>query len=280
MRPNCPQCDERAPERGALCAACADALGTCDGLLPEHLVSRVTAGDGWLVDCWGQPHPIAATGTVVGRLLTQTLAIFHDTVSRAHAEIDRGGRGWLLRDLGSKNGSFVNGERVDGRRRLEHRDSVRFGKVSVCFLSGVEALPAGSGLSVLTVSATGAGTESHVLRDPDGSQELQLLSLSERGVVLHRATSVDPWSEMNLAPLEFELLRVLVAKRRSAAHEVDRSVPTKELARRLPFRSEYANEENVRQAIKRLRLALQQVGVSDLVRSAPHRGYSVAWPVG
>jgi DNA-binding winged helix-turn-helix (wHTH) protein len=47
----------------------------------------------------------------------------------------------------------------------------------------------------------------------------------------------------------------------------------------LPFQSRYANEENVRQIVRRLRSALKKVGISDLVESIPRRGYYVAWSV-
>jgi hypothetical protein len=49
-------------------------------------------------------------------------------VSRLHAELERLGDVWVISDDGlSRNGSFVNGERVMGRRRLRDGDTMRCG---------------------------------------------------------------------------------------------------------------------------------------------------------
>ena len=59
-----------------------------------------------------------------------------EEVSRLHAEIERIGGEWTVSDDGlSRNGSFVNGERVAGRRRLADRDELRFGSTMVLFRS-------------------------------------------------------------------------------------------------------------------------------------------------
>ena len=51
-----------------------------------------------------------------------------------HAELERLGEEWALADDGlSRNGSFVNGERVVGRRRLRDGDVLRFGDTPVLF---------------------------------------------------------------------------------------------------------------------------------------------------
>lgn len=55
-------------------------------------------------------------------------------VSRTHALLEQVGRGWMLVDDGlSRNGSFVNGQRVVGRRRLADKDRLVFGGTSVTY---------------------------------------------------------------------------------------------------------------------------------------------------
>jgi hypothetical protein len=55
-------------------------------------------------------------------------------VSRTHALLEQVGRGWMLVDDGlSRNGSFVNGQRVVGRRRLADKDNLVFGGTSVTY---------------------------------------------------------------------------------------------------------------------------------------------------
>jgi hypothetical protein len=55
-------------------------------------------------------------------------------VSSAHALLEQVGRGWTLVDDGlSRNGSFVNGARVVGRRRLRDKDRLVFGNTPVTY---------------------------------------------------------------------------------------------------------------------------------------------------
>jgi adenylate cyclase len=65
---------------------------------------------------------------VVGRGLTSDIAIYDPTISRRHAELVVVADGVQVKDLGSSNGTFINGARVTaGRLGLE--DTVTFGKV-------------------------------------------------------------------------------------------------------------------------------------------------------
>jgi hypothetical protein len=54
-------------------------------------------------------------------------------VSRIHAELERKGGAWVLSDAGSRNGTFVNGELLVGRRRLEPMDQVDVGGTEIVF---------------------------------------------------------------------------------------------------------------------------------------------------
>jgi FHA domain len=55
-------------------------------------------------------------------------------VSRTHALLEQVGRGWTVVDDGlSRNGSFVNGTRVVGRRRLRDKDRLVFGATAVTY---------------------------------------------------------------------------------------------------------------------------------------------------
>jgi pSer/pThr/pTyr-binding forkhead associated (FHA) protein len=71
----------------------------------------------------------------VGRDPDADLSLTWDSkVSRLHAEIEAMGGQWTVADDGlSTNGSFVNGERVTGRRRLVDGDALRFGHTQVAF---------------------------------------------------------------------------------------------------------------------------------------------------
>ena len=85
----------------------------------------------------------------VGRLDSSDLRLDWDEgVSRIHARFERSGDDWSIVDDGSRNGTFVNGERVSGRRRLSDGDSLRFGATTVTFHApppGGQAPPAAQG---------------------------------------------------------------------------------------------------------------------------------------
>ena len=72
-------------------------------------------------------------------------------VSRLHAELDGRGNAWTVSDHGlSRNGSYLNGERVDGTRTLMDGDVLRFGDTHVLFRAPAqprvdETLPAPDG---------------------------------------------------------------------------------------------------------------------------------------
>ena len=59
----------------------------------------------------GQRLPLAE-GFTIGRGATNTLALSTPGVSRRHADIVRQGTHWVLRDLGSTNGLYVNNKRI------------------------------------------------------------------------------------------------------------------------------------------------------------------------
>jgi hypothetical protein len=63
---------------------------------------------------------------VLGRALECDLAIVSPHVSRQHARLDLDGEQLVLEDLGSSNGTLVNGVRLKGRAVLQHDDEVRF----------------------------------------------------------------------------------------------------------------------------------------------------------
>jgi pSer/pThr/pTyr-binding forkhead associated (FHA) protein len=57
-----------------------------------------------------------------------------EQVSALHAELERIGGEWTVADDGlSRNGTYLNGERIAGRRRLRDRDALRLGETVVVF---------------------------------------------------------------------------------------------------------------------------------------------------
>src|SRR5881396_1845099 len=73
----------------------------------------------------------------IGRGEHNQLALDWDPeVSRTHSQLELVGGEWTLIDDGlSRNGSFVNGERIAGRRRLVDGDTLRLGRTTLLFRS-------------------------------------------------------------------------------------------------------------------------------------------------
>ncbi|HVF79070.1 MAG TPA: FHA domain-containing protein [Solirubrobacteraceae bacterium] len=98
----------------------------------------------------------------VGRSAGNDVALPWDTeVSRLHAELERLGDEWTAADDGlSRNGSFVNSQRVSGRHRLRDGDVLRVGRTQIAFRvpeSSPDSTPtvaAGSRAELPTLTAT------------------------------------------------------------------------------------------------------------------------------
>ena len=63
----------------------------------------------------------------IGRSTDCQLILDDDYVSTRHARIYRAGDGYLVEDLGSTNGTYLNGSRVEGQERLKPGDKITIG---------------------------------------------------------------------------------------------------------------------------------------------------------
>jgi hypothetical protein len=104
------------------------------------------SGDPFLsyLDAHGHPRVVVLPGTweraSVGRSPDTDVALgWDERVSSIHAELTRLGEDWLLIDDGlSRNGSFVNGRRLNGRHRLRDGDRLRFGSTEIVFYAPLQ----------------------------------------------------------------------------------------------------------------------------------------------
>ncbi len=78
---------------------------------------------------------------VIGRSSDCNLAVDDSLVSRRHAALEVGPEAVVLRDLGSRNGVTVNGEQVQGSRRLAHMDRVTIGAQQMVFVELTQSRP-------------------------------------------------------------------------------------------------------------------------------------------
>jgi DNA-binding CsgD family transcriptional regulator len=71
----------------------------------------------------------------IGSQASNDIVLTDTTVSRLHAVIEPYAGGWTVRDLGSRNGTFVNGERVLAERAMHTGDEVRIGGARIVLRS-------------------------------------------------------------------------------------------------------------------------------------------------
>jgi hypothetical protein len=139
----CHQCGHRNPLGARYCASCGvelststeerteslEALVTSDAL-PEPGVASLVVTEGhrsgarWLLD---------AERVMAGRSGDSDVFLDDITVSRRHAELTRTDDGWRIVDVGSLNGTYVNGKRVDSAA-LSNGDELQIGKFKLVFI--------------------------------------------------------------------------------------------------------------------------------------------------
>lgn len=118
------------------------------------------AGTPFLIyrDEGGAQRIVTLTGVVtIGRRPERDVALVWDTeVSRLHAQLEPVGPDWIVVDDGlSRNGTYVNGERVNGRRRLKDGDRVVVGETPIVFRAPRDASDSTAAITVEhTVSLT------------------------------------------------------------------------------------------------------------------------------
>ena len=66
-----------------------------------------------------------------GRSTEADVVVGDGSMSRRHARLVPDGDNWLIEDLGARNGTFVNGERIEGKRRIEPGDVIQMGATLV-----------------------------------------------------------------------------------------------------------------------------------------------------
>lgn len=153
----CRHCGHENSEGYAVCANCGRPLGAAEdaetGILPAHeghapaptreeqanapgadaqdMVAALEPGTALLFAVRGPNQGarflLDREQTTVGRHPDSDIFLDDITVSRRHAELRREGGRFHVRDAGSLNGSYVNGERVEDRA-VESGDEVQIGK--------------------------------------------------------------------------------------------------------------------------------------------------------
>jgi hypothetical protein len=107
---------------------------TSDRLAGELAEARANQAGRAVVVAGGKRYVVPSTGAVVGRSRDADVVVDDANVSRHHAEIRPGAQGWTVADLGSTNGTRVNGQPVSrSAHPLQSGDRVEFGTATTTF---------------------------------------------------------------------------------------------------------------------------------------------------
>ena len=97
------------------------------------------------VNCWvvcdGRAHLLSEGENIIGRDPGARLLLDSVRVSRRHAKIAVDGASAVLEDLGSRNGTWVKGARIDGPVSLTDGDAISIGGFEIKFRSATEDAP-------------------------------------------------------------------------------------------------------------------------------------------
>jgi signal transduction histidine kinase/pSer/pThr/pTyr-binding forkhead associated (FHA) protein len=127
----------------------------------------------------GRRFELPDSPAVLGRDSRQ-IPLTDQTVSRRHAELVPLEGEWVLKDMGSVNGSYLNGVRVDNRRALKLGDQIRVGRTLMVF----GAQPGISRTSSMNVSLAGEemGMDSAIMHTVASNEDSMVLAVPEPAV--------------------------------------------------------------------------------------------------
>jgi Inner membrane component of T3SS, cytoplasmic domain/zinc-ribbon domain len=153
----CARCGHQNPEDARFCSSCGAPLGAADEETTltlsaveaataedelEHYLDELPPGVGMLVvrhgPNAGSSYRLETAVTAIGRHPDSEIFLDDITVSRRHVVLDRTPNGYVLRDVGSLNGTYVNHERAD-EATLRHGDELQIGRYRLNFVLGADS---------------------------------------------------------------------------------------------------------------------------------------------
>lgn len=149
---------------------------------------------------------------IIGRAATADIVVSDASMSRQHARLHRAADGWIIEDLGARNGTFVNGERLEGSRRLAHGDQIRLGDTLVLVSGGHDtphptAVPLGG--SELGTSIFRSALEITATADAHGAAPARIAARLKALNDFHRALAAPVTLEQLLSLLLAQLFATL-----------------------------------------------------------------------
>ncbi|MFN9718253.1 MAG: sigma 54-interacting transcriptional regulator [Planctomycetota bacterium] len=119
--------------------------------------------------------------TTIGRSATNRIVLQDDACSRNHCEIFCSDTEWKLRDLGSRNGTQINGKQSSADSTLSSGDVISIGECRLAFTTSLESAPA---------NPAGSDVQTVPTEEPTSSTQTAIHQIREPSI-LHRTATPD-----------------------------------------------------------------------------------------
>jgi pSer/pThr/pTyr-binding forkhead associated (FHA) protein len=175
----------------------------------------------------GTVHVLRSPITTIGRGGENDIVVASTLVSRRHAQITWDGTQYVLTDLGSTNGTFVNARRVTERQVLRHGDVITIGDLTFLFAIDEATvplrveLPTQSGLRVDLEKAEVWVDGRPVSLGPKEYLALALLYRRRGALVTKEELATQVWPEFQGAVSDYNIEQLISRLRRKLEHDPD-----------------------------------------------------------
>ncbi len=122
----------------------------------------------------GRTYNLSRSENIIGRE-SETVDLSDGTVSRQHAQLERQDGQWMLVDMGSANGTYLNGVRIIKSTPLNRGDQIRCGSTLLIF-------GAGSSSPSLDVDESGQLVDAAIVATVKSSEESVIIPTAEAGL--------------------------------------------------------------------------------------------------
>lgn len=153
----------------------------------------------------------------IGRAATNRLVLHDDSCSRNHCEVFLADDCWIVRDLGSRNGTMVDNERISGDIQLERGSVISIGQCRLAFTKTLDEQP--HILSGATTTSVNRETSAAAL-NVDSSDQPAILHRSVTPEFLAESESPEPTNQKELSHLYRLGLEMGAAKTRQQLTDV------------------------------------------------------------
>lgn len=172
MKRICPYCNAMVPAGAMYCNVCHQAIPAHSAPVSGGALTAQGGGSAataYLQAQDGRSFPLTGRVTRIGRDTASDVALADGQVSGRHAEVEHDASGYVLRDLGSTNGTYVNGQRIANDCRLSGGEQILVGNSWLTFYLGT---PSSSGVGQL--AKTQAASLSSLQSAPSHVSSLQM----------------------------------------------------------------------------------------------------------